>query len=491
MRLPGTFYDKISWIALLTFVLAAYFSVGYHHPDEHFQILEFASYKLGNIPAEDLPWEFEAQIRPGLQVFLAFSVFKALSFIGITDPFLLVFVLRLITAVLAWLVIRRLGLKLLDQFATEKGRKLFFAMIFFLWFVPYTSARFSSENLSGLTFLASLYLLLVVKDGKVRLPLAALLLSGLLLGFTFYLRFQMGFAMLGLALWLILIQKIKIGHLFFLATGCLAGLLVGHWADYWLYEEWVITPVNYFTANVVEDVASNWGVSPWWNYFYLFCVQVIPPLSMVLLLFFFYGISKNLRSVFLWILIPFLIAHFMVPHKETRFMFPMIFPFIFLVASGMDYFISRGKWLYAGKLVFILLLIMNVPLLLYRSFSPAREQVAYYEFLYDFAAEKPIEVVCFEHDIYRQVDLQISFYRSPHITCKVIPDESFFESYLIAEKPARVYLVERRLDSGFRYNGYEVQLLYSILPDWVTQININNWTSRARIWKIKELKRMQ
>ncbi len=39
-------------------LITALFSVGYHQFDEHFQILEFASEKLGLIEAEHLPWEY-------------------------------------------------------------------------------------------------------------------------------------------------------------------------------------------------------------------------------------------------------------------------------------------------------------------------------------------------------------------------------------------------------------------------------------------------
>ena len=37
------------------------------HPDEHFQILEFAWARAGRAPVEGLPWEFAAKIRPTLQ----------------------------------------------------------------------------------------------------------------------------------------------------------------------------------------------------------------------------------------------------------------------------------------------------------------------------------------------------------------------------------------------------------------------------------------
>ena len=47
------------WMALglLLILVAALRSEGFHHPDEHFQVLEFAGAKLGRTPWSALPWE--------------------------------------------------------------------------------------------------------------------------------------------------------------------------------------------------------------------------------------------------------------------------------------------------------------------------------------------------------------------------------------------------------------------------------------------------
>ena len=45
-------------------LVTAWFSELYYHPDEHFQILELMSWKLGITPVSELMWEFPARIRP-------------------------------------------------------------------------------------------------------------------------------------------------------------------------------------------------------------------------------------------------------------------------------------------------------------------------------------------------------------------------------------------------------------------------------------------
>src|SRR5262245_39142750 len=78
-------------------VVTAWFSVTFYFPDEHFQVLEFMGLKLGITPASDLPWEYEARIRPWFQPLLYFLIVSPLRALGVEDMFTLVFVLRLLT----------------------------------------------------------------------------------------------------------------------------------------------------------------------------------------------------------------------------------------------------------------------------------------------------------------------------------------------------------------------------------------------------------
>ena len=59
---------RLIWAGCLVTLLYAAFSLGTYHPDEHFQILEYAHMKLFGTPTPDhLPWEYLLQMRPGIQ----------------------------------------------------------------------------------------------------------------------------------------------------------------------------------------------------------------------------------------------------------------------------------------------------------------------------------------------------------------------------------------------------------------------------------------
>ena len=66
-------YKNIFILSLFVYLITAFFSVGYYHPDEHFQLLELCNYKLGNSPASDLAWEFNERIRPGIAACYCFG----------------------------------------------------------------------------------------------------------------------------------------------------------------------------------------------------------------------------------------------------------------------------------------------------------------------------------------------------------------------------------------------------------------------------------
>jgi phosphatidylinositol glycan class B len=49
---------KVFILAIVIHIVAAWFSSGWHHPDEHFQLIEFSQFIAGNTQAEVLPMEF-------------------------------------------------------------------------------------------------------------------------------------------------------------------------------------------------------------------------------------------------------------------------------------------------------------------------------------------------------------------------------------------------------------------------------------------------
>ena len=89
-------------VGLLLIVVAAFRSESFYHPDEHFQTIEFASFKLGRTPGAALPWEFAARMRSWLQPGLYVVLARAAQAVGVHDPFRQAFVFRVFSGLLLW-----------------------------------------------------------------------------------------------------------------------------------------------------------------------------------------------------------------------------------------------------------------------------------------------------------------------------------------------------------------------------------------------------
>jgi phosphatidylinositol glycan class B len=469
-------------------LIAAWCTIGYHHPDEHFQIWEFANYKLGRIPASELPWEFAEQMRPGLQPFIAYSIALFSMSIGWEDPFVQVFLARLLCAVAALWVYWAWTKWLVRDLASEHSlRWMRFGLLFF-WLMPYLNVRFSSENTSAITFFGGLLLLMQANEGKSG-QRAKWALSGVLLALSFFFRYQIAFAGLGLCAWLLLQARLGVSAWAYLIAGALAGFALGFWADHWLYGEWVLAPYHYFTSNIMEGKAAEFGVSPFWWYITEMPIALVPPLSLLLVALFAMGLWSKPKHVLAWCVVPFIIAHSAVGHKEVRFLFPMALPFFFFAVAGWEYFSERyetRRWMVG---LFRLGVALNLLLLLPRQLVPAKEMAAYNRFLWQWEESHPNSSVYFVKKEPDEDDpLNMPFYKNPDQEQLSWYTDPVYRNDTTSLKEGDLMLfTEVRSPLPATPPGYDLERVFAYYPDWVLHFDFNEWQSRTRIWAIYRL----
>jgi phosphatidylinositol glycan class B len=478
-------YSKYFIFGLLVNIIAAWFSVGYHHPDEHFQILEFCNYKLGNSAVTDLPWEFVAKIRPGLQPFITYCFITVFNAVGINSPFVITFLFRLLIGFLGWLVVCKLAMLLLSDFSTDKSKKIFLLLSLFLWFVPYLNVRFSSENTAAISFLLAVYLLLKPYVTNLK-KISSFFIIGFLFAFSFFFRFQMAFAIIGLVAWLLFIKKISWQSWLFLFFSGLCGTLICMYLDKWLYGTWVFTPYNYYVANIVQHVAANFGTDPWWHYVVLFVITAIPPLSLVLLYFFGAGVYSKPKSVFVFALVAFLIGHSLIGHKEMRFLFPMWFAFVYLTAIGVDFCILKYKSNKFFTYSFKCLVVLNFGALLYRTIAPAQEAIPCFSFAQQ-EFKQSTTIICIEEPLFSLAGLKANFYKPKNIEEVVLKNENELSTFLNTSNQDSVIIFKKTASLNNVPPNYTCKRIYCMFPEWVLKFNINNWEDRANIWSIHVL----
>jgi phosphatidylinositol glycan class B len=339
------FFWKAFGVVALLHALAVIFSEGFQAADEHFQIFEFLAFKLGWAEINHLSVEYHERMRPFIQPALAWVVTRFWLALGVEDRFFLAAQLRGLASLWGGLSLFAMGLLIPQFLQTVRARRTALLSLAGLWFIPALHARFSSESMSGSSLVLALtaYLLSVKHFESARLkqaPFNHLALLGIFLGLAFEFRFQMGLAIAGFLLWLLLVEKRRFFDFFAIFIGFLSIFLLGRLCDRWGYGEWVFSPYHYLRYNLLENKISQFGVHPWWGYFSMSIVEAWPLLATGLLVWVCLSFLMLRQSILTWTYAPFMLFHFLLGHKEWRFLFP--------VASAAPLFFGEFLDFYEG-----------------------------------------------------------------------------------------------------------------------------------------------
>ncbi len=379
-------------IALFLYLTTAVNSSGYYHPDEHYQIIEFAELKLGKAIPQDLPWEYNARIRSAIQPFICYNIIALANSIGIQDPYDQAIILRSLTALLALICIQsfvRSTLSLVEP-ALQKS---YILLAYFLWFLPFINVRFSSETWSGFSFLAALAILLRQPPQKT----ISFLATGALLGFSFLCRFQSAILTLTLFIWLLVIQKEKAKNLAYMLSSFLAVLALGLLADKWLYGQYTFTSWNYFSTNILKDVSSHFGKAPWYFYLQEIVLQPLFPLGILLSCAILILAVKKTDGLITWLIALFILVHSVIPHKEDRFLFPLanLAPLILVLAAQeiTRYRFNKGIRLSGIFLLTVFSLINLTALCIMSARSAGTGRMAITQYIHQHYRNKPVNLI--------------------------------------------------------------------------------------------------
>ena len=138
----------------------------------------------------------------------------------------------------------------------------------------------------------------------------------------------------------------------------LAALLLAAMVDSFFYGFPIFTPLNFFKANVVEDLSSFYGVQGWWWYLSHTLVPILGPLLLPALL----GLS-GLPAFLSLPIISTIFVLSLLPHKEMRFLHPIL---PLLLFSAARYLAKRLKSPPSSRAT-LLLFLANIPLTIYLS----------------------------------------------------------------------------------------------------------------------------
>lgn len=362
-------FQQITFLcALLVVGVFAWNNKGYYHADEHYQLIEFAGIKLGSHEAKDLAWEYKEASRSAIQPTMVYGVQGVLNSFGIENPYTIAFLLRLLSGISALVCLSFLIEQTKNRFS-EGFQPIYWLLSYFLWFIPVVFVRFSSENWAGMCLLLGVGFLVGELSPK------RLVAAGLAFGFSFLFRFQMGVVFIGPLLWLLFIRKQQLKNVFLFGLAILVPILMGVLIDRWFYGRWVLSSWNYFNLQLLQDAVNGFGTSPWYDYFPLVLEGTWKPIGWIIMLFSFLTLFRQPKAIYLWIIVPFILVHASIPHKELRFLFPLVGLVPFLVLDSFNWIserVSSKKWLsYPFLFVGIIAFSLNGIALVYASQKPA------------------------------------------------------------------------------------------------------------------------
>lgn len=319
-------------ISLALYMTAAYKSAIYLHPDEYYQIVEFASCKMAITTPDQMAWEFGEKIRPAFQPLLCYSFLRTMDFIHITDHYTQLFILRLLSALLSLFAISFFCISSLP-FISTAYRKIYIAGSYFFWY-PYTyGVHFSSETWSGAVILIAASLTAIYYHGPPKNSARFFSILGLLLGVAFLLRFQTAFISLGIIAWLLFEKKTPFRNISAIVLTAAFVLIMGAMIDKWFYGEWLCIPWRYFDFAFIHQ-HTDFGTQPFYFYPLFLTLMLTPPIGIAVVIGTLILFYTRPHSLYTWILLPFLFFHTLIGHKEFRFLYPIISFFPLIIVMG-------------------------------------------------------------------------------------------------------------------------------------------------------------
>jgi hypothetical protein len=234
------------------------------------------------------------------------------------------------------------------------------------------------------------------------------MLVGFVLSLAFFFRFQMGFAMIGLGIWFLFVERASFSIIAGMVAGFLLGSALNVCLDSLYYGEFVFTPYNYWKTNIIDERALR-KVKSVWNYVgILALVLAAPPLSVVLLFFTGRGLYKKFKDPYSLSVIFFLVLHSLVPHKEPRFLFPLFGILPVILGYGLrDYLdqlpaqVRKTDFSFGVRLLVLISVVANTVLLVLSLFVPVAQHIAFSKKLNDyFDGDTAVTVVFYQRTPY-------------------------------------------------------------------------------------------
>ncbi len=314
---------------------------GFMHPDSIYQSLEQSHRIVFGYGL--IPWEFIYGIRSWLLPIGYAALFKIGIALSIKDIMNLVFICRFFSTVFS-LILLYVTYMVAKEIFNKK------IAIYSAFFATFTGFLIAWTNDTSTVVISTTYVLIClyyISKGLKNPVSSNYTLAGLALGIAFMLRFDtMLFAIPFTAI--ILYQKEYKGILY-LTIGLVIMILLQGTLDYFTWGSFLHSPIAFIDHNLIQKKSALFGTLPFYYYIVMLAINIGHILVIP------YSIEK--KQGFALIAIPatfFFLSFSLIPHKELRFMIPIL-PFLSILAGkGLEKLEKTDKILAIGMVAFTL-----------------------------------------------------------------------------------------------------------------------------------------
>lgn len=313
--------------ALLIRIVAAFFSFGMQHPDEIFQTVEMAWYRITEPNYRIVPWEFGEELRSYGLSYVVEGLLRFSLWLGFEHPDHIMLPIRfafgILDAVAAYAAYK-LMLLYRGKVAAVVGSWFYCTT----WVLVALSVRPLSDQVAVSLLVIAFYFFFAAHSHDNRYPgLLQACASGLFVGLAFVVRFASALfigPMFCVSFAFFTWPTKRDMRAFALATGFLLGMTIQGLIDLATYGTFLVSPWNYLEFNVLTQGSARYGVDPF-TYYVLQLILHTGIFGGILLLLSLVTDKKwDWKRILIWSsLALYLLIFGLVDHKEWRFLQPM------------------------------------------------------------------------------------------------------------------------------------------------------------------------
>lgn len=306
-------------VGLVLRVLLAWYGHGFRHMDESWQVLEPANYLVHGVFSRT--WEWDFGLRSWIYPWLVSGLLRFAEAIGIQEPLSIAAFTRMWHGLFS-LVAIPLTFAVVRASASDRMAK-WASWVVAIWpYAVFCGVRTHNEMFGAVFVLAAIAApaLLLKRLGEAP----AYFLAGAIFGVALALKIDLAVAGLGYGAWQVLTRRWK--RAAFLALGVIPLVLLIGIVDRYTWGTWFHSVFARWQSNIVQGAGNQWGVSPWYihvvNYFDIISVPAV--VAFFLLPRAWKRLPEQVRAI--WFMNAFFVAAFCaIPHKEKRFLAPIIY----------------------------------------------------------------------------------------------------------------------------------------------------------------------